>query len=86
MRRPRFSFREKFVYLQKVYIMDERYKTAESRCTEKIVSFITETWGGEYTKMKSLLVSLVTNTAKIAFAEGYDAGYCNGADDARDID
>jgi hypothetical protein len=39
--------------------------------------------GGE--KMR-LLERLLESTAKAAFAEGYDAGYCNGADDARDID
>ena len=66
--------------------MDERYKAAESRCVEKLLESAFKFLGDEGGEKMRLLERLLESTAKAAFAEGYDAGYCNGADDARDID
>jgi hypothetical protein len=36
--------------------------------------------------LKDQLTNLLVNTIKVAFADGYDIGYCNGVDDIKDVD
>lgn len=74
--------------------MDERYQIAENKCLEKVLDAAFKGWedmdskvsSPEVRRMKDQLVSLLTHTIKVAFADGYDIGYCNGVDDIKDID
>ena len=69
--------------------MDERFKNGLDRCVERIVE-ATLTSSEKFTEaegvFKDCLLNVIKAAAKEAFSEGYDVGYCNGAEDARDIE
>ena len=61
--------------------MDERYQIAENKCVEKVLDAAFKDWSDTDNKLKDQLMTLLTHTVKVAFADGYDIGYCNGMDD-----
>ena len=66
--------------------MDERYQIAENKCVEKVIDAAFKGWEGRDSKLKDQLTKLLVHTIKVAFADGYDIGYCNGVDDIKDVD
>ena len=66
--------------------MDERYQIAENKCVEKVLDAAFKDWSDTDNKLKDQLMTLLTHTVKVAFADGYDIGYCNGVDDIKDVD
>jgi hypothetical protein len=63
--------------------MDERYQIGENKCVEKVLDAAFKDWSDTDNKLKDQLMTLLTHTVKVAFADGYDIGYCNGMDDSK---
>ena len=70
--------------------MDERYCKAEKACIEKVVSEVKRGYGVPENDMERGLWErvevIIRASAKVAFEDGYESGYRNGVDDARDVD
>lgn len=69
--------------------MDERFETAKKSCLENITKATlasSEKFRNADEAFKESLLNVIITAAAAAFGQGYDAGYCNGVDDIRDVD
>ena len=67
--------------------MNEIFESSQKKCIDSITRMVLETekFKEPDEAIRHAVLSAITAASKIAFAEGYDTGYCNAMDETQKI-